>query len=121
MPTFVFVNKCDRWSEGPLKLLDDVESELGLPCYPITWPFDEAAMLEGRLAPAFFGSALTNFGVEPFLRHFLRLAPADYLDQRRSELDRLQAELRRPVLRLLPPARPASGGPHPARSDETET
>jgi peptide chain release factor 3 len=143
-PMFVFVNKCDRWGEPPLKLLDDVESELGLACFPITWPiadesgllgvydrvtgtvhlfereghhgqkrakvriaaleseesrhllgaaahellveeitlldtagaaFDAKAVLAGELAPAFFGSALTNFGVEPFLRHFLRIAP----------------------------------------------
>jgi peptide chain release factor 3 len=32
-------------------------------------------VLDGRLSPAYFGSALTNFGVEPFLRHFLDLAP----------------------------------------------
>jgi len=144
-PIFVFVNKCDRPGEAPLKLLDDVETELGLQCYPITWPifeggrllgvydrvkrvihmfereghhgsqraksrvasldsdearellgesalaqltedvellelagadFDRDSVLEGRLAPAFFGSALTNFGVEPFLEHFLELAPA---------------------------------------------
>jgi peptide chain release factor 3 len=143
-PIFVFVNKCDRAGEPPLKLLDDVEAELGLHCYPVTWPisadgrlagvydritrrihlferdarhgqtqardrvaelhsdeareligesahralvddidlldaagadFDRAAVLEGRLAPAFFGSALTNFGVETFLRHFIEMAP----------------------------------------------
>jgi peptide chain release factor 3 len=38
-------------------------------------PFDEAAVLAGDLSPVFFGSALTNFGVEPFLREFLELAP----------------------------------------------
>ena len=38
-------------------------------------PFDEAAVLSGDLSPVFFGSALTNFGVEPFLREFLELAP----------------------------------------------
>jgi peptide chain release factor 3 len=27
----------------------------------------------GELTPVFFGSALTNFGVEPFLRHFLKM------------------------------------------------
>jgi peptide chain release factor 3 len=143
-PIFVFVNKCDRPGEPPLKLLDDVETEFGLHCFPVTWPisdgarllgvfdrltrtvhllerdadhgqraarahdfalddahvpgllgdaayhalledlelldaagaeFDRDAVLAGRLAPAFFGSALTNFGVEPFLRHFLRMAP----------------------------------------------
>lgn len=46
---------------------------------------------------------------------------AEYLDQRRAELDRLQAELRRPVLRLLPPARPAGVGPDPAASDRAGT
>jgi peptide chain release factor 3 len=143
-PIFVFVNKCDRAGQPPLELLDDVEAELGLRCFAVTWPileggrligvfdrlsrhihlferdaqhgqtqiharvagldsdearellgaeglaalvedlelldaagaeFDREAVLAGTLAPAFFGSALTNFGVEPFLRHFLDLAP----------------------------------------------
>jgi peptide chain release factor 3 len=38
-------------------------------------PFDEDAVTTGELSPVFFGSALTNFGVEPFLREFLELAP----------------------------------------------
>ena len=29
----------------------------------------------GRLSPVFFGSALTNFGVEPFLEEFLKMTP----------------------------------------------
>ena len=29
----------------------------------------------GELSPVFFGSALTNFGVEPFLEEFLRMTP----------------------------------------------
>jgi peptide chain release factor 3 len=37
--------------------------------------FDEARFRAGELSPTFFGSALTNFGVEPFLRRFLRHAP----------------------------------------------
>ncbi len=37
--------------------------------------FDVDAMLKGKLTPVFFGSALTNFGVEPFLSAFLRLTP----------------------------------------------
>ena len=28
---------------------------------------------KGKLSPVFFGSALTNFGVEPFLEHFLKM------------------------------------------------
>ncbi|NOY44437.1 MAG: peptide chain release factor 3 [Deltaproteobacteria bacterium] len=30
----------------------------------------------GQLTPVYFGSAVTNFGVEPFLRDFLEMAPA---------------------------------------------
>ena len=37
--------------------------------------FDADAVADGRLSPTFFGSALTNFGVEPFLHRFLALAP----------------------------------------------
>lgn len=38
--------------------------------------FDPAAFMEGKLTPVFFGSALTNFGVEPFFDNFVSLAPA---------------------------------------------
>ena len=144
MPIFTFVNKCDRVGEDPLKLLGDVETELGIACYPMTWPvlrdgqfagvyhrrrqqvtlfdrtsdhgasraatstcalnspelaallgatalrhladevhlldeagqpFSETALLAGTLTPVYFGSALTNFGVETFLQDFLTLAP----------------------------------------------
>lgn len=34
---------------------------------------DMEAVRNGKLSPVFFGSALTNFGVEPFLREFLRM------------------------------------------------
>lgn len=33
--------------------------------------FDQEQVSRGELTPVFFGSALTNFGVEPFLSHFL--------------------------------------------------
>lgn len=33
--------------------------------------FDQELISKGELTPVFFGSALTNFGVEPFLSHFL--------------------------------------------------
>ena len=39
-------------------------------------PFSEEAVATGELTPVFFGSALTNFGVAPFLREFLELAPS---------------------------------------------
>ena len=47
-----------------IELLDGAGDELDLD-----------AVACGKLSPAFFGSALTNFGVEPFLKEFLRLAP----------------------------------------------
>ena len=37
--------------------------------------YDEARFLDGQLTPVFFGSALTNHGVEHFLRGFLQLCP----------------------------------------------
>jgi peptide chain release factor 3 len=37
--------------------------------------FDATAFRSGNLTPVFFGSALTNFGVEPFLDQFVDLAP----------------------------------------------
>ena len=47
-----------------IELLDGAGDELDLD-----------AVACGKLSPAFFGSALTNFGVEPFLENFLRLTP----------------------------------------------
>ena len=35
--------------------------------------FDLEKVSKGELSPVFFGSALTNFGVETFLQHFLRM------------------------------------------------
>ncbi len=37
--------------------------------------FDKDEVLNGNLTPVFFGSALTNFGVEPFLQSFLDMTP----------------------------------------------
>lgn len=36
--------------------------------------FDLDKILKGELSPVFFGSALTNFGVEPFLESFLEIS-----------------------------------------------
>ena len=35
--------------------------------------FDQELVSQGKLSPVFFGSALTNFGVEIFLKHFLQM------------------------------------------------
>lgn len=39
-------------------------------------PFDAEKVAHGQLTPMYFGSAMTNFGVQPFLESFLSLAPA---------------------------------------------
>jgi len=38
--------------------------------------FDAGAMLRGDVSPVFFGSAVTNFGVQLFLDDFIKLAPS---------------------------------------------
>ncbi|MDO4266009.1 MAG: peptide chain release factor 3 [Eubacteriales bacterium] len=45
-----------------IELLDGAADELDL-----------EKVQAGKLSPVFFGSALTNFGVEPFLKHFLSM------------------------------------------------
>ncbi|MBP5303777.1 MAG: peptide chain release factor 3 [Clostridia bacterium] len=50
------------------KLLEDMELLEGAGS-----EFSQEAVDHGELSPVFFGSALTNFGVEPFLRDFLNM------------------------------------------------
>ncbi len=50
------------------KLMEDIELLDGA-----ADEFDLEKVRAGKLSPVFFGSALTNFGVEPFLRHFLEM------------------------------------------------
>ncbi|MCI5836272.1 MAG: peptide chain release factor 3 [Veillonellaceae bacterium] len=38
-------------------------------------PFDREKVAAGKLTPMYFGSAMTNFGVQTFLESFLQLAP----------------------------------------------
>ncbi len=52
------------------KLIEDVELLDG-----IVGTFDRERFLAGEMTPVFFGSALNNFGVEPFLEAILNLAP----------------------------------------------
>jgi peptide chain release factor 3 len=50
--------------------------------------FDIEKVRTGELTPVFFGSALTNFGVEPFLRDFLNLSlPPLPRDTNEGEID----------------------------------
>ncbi|HCO62109.1 MAG TPA: peptide chain release factor 3, partial [Clostridiales bacterium] len=53
------------------QLADEVELLDGASC-----EFDMERVRHGKLSPVFFGSALTNFGVEPFLEDFLRMTTA---------------------------------------------
>ncbi|SFL50276.1 peptide chain release factor 3 [Salibacterium qingdaonense] len=39
-------------------------------------PYDEDKIFRGELTPVFFGSAVSNFGVQNFLEHFLYFAPS---------------------------------------------
>jgi peptide chain release factor 3 len=48
--------------EEEIELLDGASAE-----------FDQELVDAGKLSPVFFGSALTNFGVETFLNHFLKM------------------------------------------------
>lgn len=48
--------------EEEIELLDGAAAE-----------FDQELVSKGKLSPVFFGSALTNFGVETFLKHFLKM------------------------------------------------
>ena len=50
------------------KLTEDIELLDGA-----GYSFDLDEVRAGRLSPVFFGSALTNFGVEPFLENFLHM------------------------------------------------
>src|SRR5699024_11600324 len=49
-------------SDLEIELLDGASAE-----------FDQEKVDKGELSPVFFGSALTNFGVETFLKHFLKM------------------------------------------------
>ena len=49
--------------EEEIALLDGASAE-----------FDQELVSKGELSPVFFGSALTNFGVETFLEHFLAMS-----------------------------------------------
>ena len=56
-------------AEKHQQLIDDVE------LLSAGREMDMEAVKNGQLSPVFFGSALTNFGIEPFLEAFLKLTP----------------------------------------------
>ena len=54
--------------ENKAQLMDEIELLDGASA-----EFDQELVSKGELSPVFFGSALTNFGVEIFLKHFLQM------------------------------------------------
>src|SRR5262247_3141215 len=100
IPVLTFINKMDLPGREPLDLMHEVEEVLGIHSSALNWPigsgrefagvvdrrtgevlqvagneFTREAFLKGEVTPTFFGSALTNFGVEPFFDAFVELAP----------------------------------------------
>ena len=55
-------------AENKAQLLEEIELLDGASA-----EFDMNLVSKGELSPVFFGSALTNFGVETFLQHFLQM------------------------------------------------
>ena len=102
IPIFTFINKMDRDARDPFELCEQIEEELGIETCPINWPIGSGKEFQGvydrpssqilffsdtsfksrsgseqvragQQSPVFFGSALTTFGVEPFLNEFLNM------------------------------------------------
>jgi peptide chain release factor 3 len=46
-PIMTFINKLDREGRDPLDLMDEVETVLGIPCAPITWPIGMGKRFRG--------------------------------------------------------------------------
>jgi len=46
-PIITFINKLDREGKDPITLLDEIESELGIRCAPVTWPVGMGSRIKG--------------------------------------------------------------------------
>src|SRR5438067_2761563 len=66
----LFDESWQRRKNAPEKIRDDVEL-----LEAAGDPFDLSKILAGELSPAFFGSAMTEVGVDEFLADFVRIAP----------------------------------------------
>ena len=66
----LFDEKWQRRTDPPEKIREDVEL-----LEAAGDPFDIEKILKGELSPAFFGSAMTEVGVDEFLASFVRIAP----------------------------------------------
>src|SRR5277367_2940823 len=47
VPIFTFMNKCDRPTREPLRLLDELESVLGIGAFPVNWPLGTGTGFRG--------------------------------------------------------------------------
>lgn len=47
IPILTFINKLDREAKDPLDLLDNIESVLKIPTYPMTWPVGSGERFKG--------------------------------------------------------------------------
>ena len=47
VPTFTFMNKCDRPMKDPLALLDELERVLGIGAFPVNWPIGNGFEFQG--------------------------------------------------------------------------
>ncbi|MDD3180553.1 MAG: peptide chain release factor 3 [Opitutaceae bacterium] len=47
VPIFTFMNKCDRPTQNPLALIDELEGALGLHPYAVTWPLGNGPSFRG--------------------------------------------------------------------------
>ena len=47
IPIFTFINKMDRPGRDPLELIDEIEKELGLSCWPVNWPIGSGDRFRG--------------------------------------------------------------------------
>ncbi len=47
IPIFTFVNKLDREARDPLELMHEIESVLGIPTYPMSWPVSSGERFRG--------------------------------------------------------------------------
>ena len=76
-PDFAMIEEIDLDSPHALEVMDPEQKEQLLEEIELldgaSAEFDQEMVSKGELTPVFFGSALTNFGVETFLEHFLKM------------------------------------------------
>lgn len=99
LPIFTFVNKLDRPGRDPLELIDEIEQELGLIPYPVSWPLgmgDRFCGLYDRLRRNFHFFERSHHGARAATERTLPLGDAaidTYIEDYRLEYNQLKDEL----------------------------